>query len=33
MRLAAISVDLDEIPNYASIHGLSGMPAHASTLV
>jgi hypothetical protein len=33
MRLAAISVDLDEIPNSASIHGLSGMPAHASTLV
>lgn len=33
MRLAAISVDLDEIPNYASIHGLTGMPAHASTLV
>jgi peptidoglycan/xylan/chitin deacetylase (PgdA/CDA1 family) len=33
MRLAAISVDLDEIPNYFQIHGLSPPEGPESTLV
>ena len=32
MRLCAVSVDLDEIPNYFHIHGL-GVPADAATAV
>ncbi len=32
MRLCAVSVDLDEIPNYFAIHGMEA-PAHASTAV
>lgn len=33
MRLAAISVDLDEIPNYLQIHGLPQLEGPESTLV
>ena len=33
MRLCAVSVDLDEIPNYFAIHGLEAEPAAASTAV
>lgn len=33
MRLAAVSVDLDEIPCYAAIHGLPAPPAHAARAI
>jgi peptidoglycan/xylan/chitin deacetylase (PgdA/CDA1 family) len=33
LRLASISVDLDEIPNYFEIHGLSAPEGRAATLV
>ena len=33
MRLAAISVDLDEIPNYFQIHGLPPPEGPESSLV
>ncbi len=33
MRLASISVDLDEIPNYFEIHGLGAPPEQAAGLV
>lgn len=33
VRLASVSVDLDEIPNYFEIHGLGEAPAHARAKV
>lgn len=33
MRLASVSVDLDEIPNYFEIHGLGAPPAESADLV
>jgi hypothetical protein len=33
MRLCAVSVDLDEIPNYHAIHGLAGSDAEGRTAV
>lgn len=33
MRLAAVSIDLDEIPNYFAIHGLPAPPAALASLV
>jgi len=33
VRLCAVSVDLDEIPNYFGIHGLAAPEGSASTLV
>jgi len=33
VRLAAVSVDLDEIPCYAAIHGLPSPPAHAARAI
>ena len=33
MRLASVSVDLDEIPNYFEIHGLGAPPENAAGLV
>jgi hypothetical protein len=33
LRLCAISVDLDEIPCYAAIHGLTALPPHAAQAV